>query len=72
MAGDNLKFRANGQRECRQCSRDRAAAIRRDKGVPARRGPDCDYQTPPHPGGYRKGAPVETIKPDLVYEKTEE
>lgn len=70
MSGDNLYFRKDGTRECRQCSRDRQRKAARMRGAKARRKPDGDFESPPSGDGYqptkkadaqRRYAPVEDI-----------
>jgi hypothetical protein len=52
MAGDNLYYRTNGQRECKQCRRDRARNKARENGIPARRVLYCDVESSPPSEGY--------------------
>lgn len=44
FTGSNIYERKDGTRECRACSRARAAAAREAKGIKPRRGPDCDFE----------------------------
>lgn len=51
LSVENVYPKANGQRECKQCSRDRARESARKKGVKARRPPE-GVESSPRPEGY--------------------
>jgi len=53
MSGDNLVIRKDGQRECRQCRRDRARDAARRKGIQKRSPADADFESPAPAEGYR-------------------